>query len=84
MSFEAADHTRQACDVASFKVLVPDVTGQAFVFAKGSLEDAGFAWHVTGPIHGYAVNRVVSQSPAAGTKLARTRRPNTTRMSQFQ
>src|SRR5439155_24333300 len=56
-------------------VVVPDLTGQAFVFAKGSLEDAGFAWRVVGPVHGYAVNRVVSQSPAAGTKLKDTGAP---------
>jgi len=56
-------------------VVVPDITGQAFVFAKGSLEDAGFAWRVAGSVHGYAVNRVVSQSPAAGTKLKDTGAP---------
>ena len=27
-------------------IVVPDVSGQAYVFAKGMLEDAGFAWHV--------------------------------------
>ena len=59
-------------------VVVPDLTGQAFVFAKGSLEDAGFAWRVVGPVHGYAVNRVVSQSPAAGTKLKDTGAPTVT------
>ena len=46
---------------------VPDVRNQAFVFAKGTLEDAGFAWSVAGSVHGYAANVVVSQSPAAGT-----------------
>jgi PASTA domain len=56
-------------------VVVPDVTGQAFVFAKGALEDAGFAWKVAGSVHGYAANRVVSQSPAAGTKLKDTGAP---------
>ena len=56
-------------------VVVPDVTGQAFVFAKGALEDAGFAWKVTGAVHGYAANRVVSQSPLAGTKLRDTGAP---------
>src|SRR5262249_35012177 len=40
--------------------------------------DAGFAWHVTGPVHGYAVNRVVSQSPAGGTKLRDTGAPTVT------
>jgi hypothetical protein len=59
-------------------VVVPDLAGQAFVFAKGSLEDAGFAWQVVGGVHGYAVNRVVSQSPAAGTKLKDTGAPTIT------
>src|SRR5205814_1833316 len=54
---------------------VPDVSGQAFVFAKGLLEDAGFAWHVTGSVHGYAGNQVVGQSPAAGTQVVDTGAP---------
>jgi PASTA domain len=56
-------------------VTVPDVEGQAFVFAKGTFEDGGFAWRVLGPVHGYAANRVVSQSPLAGTKLKDTGAP---------
>jgi PASTA domain len=56
-------------------VVVPDVTGQAFVFAKGSLEDAGFAWQVTGNVHGYSANTVAKQSPEAGTKLIDTGAP---------
>jgi hypothetical protein len=56
-------------------VVVPDVTGQAFVFAKGSLEDAGFAWQVTGNVHGYSANSVATQSPEAGTKLIDTGAP---------
>ena len=48
---------------------VPSVTGQAFVFAKGTLEDAGFSWRVLGSVHGYAANLVVSQSPTAGTRV---------------
>src|ERR671935_833780 len=59
-------------------VIVPDVTGQAFVFAKGALADAGFAWKVVGSVHGYAANRVVSQSPVAGTKLKDTGAPTVT------
>ena len=50
-------------------LVVPDVRNQAFVFAKGTLEDAGFAWRVAGSVHGYAPNVVVSQSPAAGTRV---------------
>ena len=56
-------------------IVVPDVEGQAFVFAKGALEDAGFAWHVVGSVHGYAANTVVSQSPAAGTRVIDTGAP---------
>jgi hypothetical protein len=59
-------------------VVVPDVTGQAFVFAKGALEDGGFAWRVAGSVHGYAVNKVVSQSPVAGTELRDTGAPTIT------
>jgi hypothetical protein len=57
------------------KLTIPAVTGQAFVFAKGLLEDAGFAWRVTGPVHGYAGNQVVSQTPAAGTRVVDTGAP---------
>jgi hypothetical protein len=56
-------------------VVVPDVRNQAFVFAKGQLEDLGFAWRVGGSVHGYAANTVVSQSPPAGTKLINTGSP---------
>ena len=56
-------------------IAVPDVEGQAFVFAKGALEDAGFAWHVVGSVHGYAANTVASQSPPAGTKVIDTGAP---------
>ena len=38
--------------------LVPDVRDQAYVFAKTSLEEAGFAWRVTGGVQGYAANKV--------------------------
>jgi len=56
-------------------LVVPNVAGQAFVFAKGALEDAGFAWRVDGSVHGYAANTVVSQSPAAGSRLVDTGAP---------
>jgi hypothetical protein len=69
---------KATAQVAPPTVVVPDLEGQAFVFAKGSLEDAGFAWHVTGTVHGYAVNRVVSQSPVGGTKLRDTGAPTVT------
>jgi hypothetical protein len=59
-------------------VVVPDITGQAFVFAKGTLEDAGLAWKVAGSVHGYAANKVAKQVPAAGTKLRDTGAPTIT------
>jgi hypothetical protein len=57
------------------ELVVPSVTGQAYVFAKGILEDAGFAWHLTGPVFGYASNRVMAQTPAAGTRVVDTGAP---------
>ena len=56
-------------------IVVPDVRNQAFVFAKGALEDAGFAWKVSGSVRGYSSNTVVSQVPAPGTKLIDTGAP---------
>src|SRR5919206_1919707 len=56
-------------------LVVPDVRGQAFVFAKGILEDGGFAWHVAGGVHGYPTNLVASQKPAPGTRIDDTGAP---------
>ena len=56
-------------------IVVPDVRNEAFVFAKGQLQDAGFAWKVNGGVPGYPANIVVSQSPAPGTKLVDTGSP---------
>jgi hypothetical protein len=50
-------------------LVVPDVRKQAYVFAKGTLEQAGFAWRVEGSVPGYAANTVASQSPAPGTRV---------------
>jgi hypothetical protein len=50
-------------------LVVPDVRGQAFVFAKGILEDSGFGWRVTGGVQGYATNVVATQQPAAGSRV---------------
>jgi hypothetical protein len=50
-------------------LVVPDVRGQAYVFAKGALEQTGFAWKVGGPVQGYAANTVSSQSPDPGTRV---------------
>jgi hypothetical protein len=59
-------------------VIVPDVRNQAFVFAKGALEEAGFAWQVLGSVRGYSSNIVVSQSPAPGTRLVDAGAPRVT------
>jgi hypothetical protein len=56
-------------------VSVPDVRGQAYVFAKGTLEERGFAWRVAGSVRGYPANTVVSQTPAPGTRIVDTGLP---------
>jgi hypothetical protein len=56
-------------------LVVPDVRGQAHVFAKGMLEEAGFAWRVKGKVQGFSANVVVAQEPAAGTRVADTGQP---------
>jgi hypothetical protein len=56
-------------------LLVPDVRGQAYVFAKSTLEEAGFAWRVTGSVQGYASNLVSGQSPAPGSRVYDTGAP---------
>jgi hypothetical protein len=55
--------------VAPEALVVPDVRKQAYVFAKGSLEQEGFAWRVEGSVPGYAANVVVSQTPAPGSRV---------------
>jgi hypothetical protein len=56
-------------------VSVPDVRHQAYVFAKGTLEERGFAWRVVGPVDGYPANTVISQSPAPGARVIDTGMP---------
>jgi hypothetical protein len=56
-------------------LIVPDIRGQAFVFAKGILEDGGFAWRVRGSVQGYATNVVATQQPAPGTHVVDTGAP---------
>jgi hypothetical protein len=56
-------------------LVVPNVSGQAYVFAKGTLQDAGFAWRVEGAVRGYAANTVVEQRPAAGLRVVDTGAP---------
>jgi len=61
--------------VAPPLLVVPNVSGQAYVFAKGTLQDAGFAWRVEGSVRGYAANTVVEQRPAAGRRVVDTGAP---------
>jgi hypothetical protein len=56
-------------------LVVPDVRGQAYVFAKGILEDGGFAWRVRGKVEGYAANTVAEQAPLPGTRVVDTGAP---------
>jgi PASTA domain-containing protein len=63
---------------APTELVVPSVVGQAYVFSKGILEDAGFAWRVNGPVRGYSSNRVLTQSPAPGTHVVDTGAPTVT------
>ena len=59
-------------------LVVPNVSGQVYVFAKGILEDGGFGWQVRAGALGYPGNVVVSQSPAAGTRVIDTGAPRIT------
>ena len=61
--------------VAPPLLVVPNVSGQAYVFAKGTLQDTGFAWRVEGSVGGYAANTVVEQRPAAGVRVVDTGAP---------
>ena len=56
-------------------LVVPDVRSQPYVFAKGILEDAGFAWRLKGGAKGFPANVVVTQKPAPGTLLVDTGAP---------
>jgi len=66
---------KPAAPPAPEMLLVPDVRGKAYVFAKGMLEDGGFAWRVEGSVGGYAAKLVASQAPAPGTKVVDTGAP---------
>jgi PASTA domain-containing protein len=75
----AAAQAASATNVASLPTLVvPKVRGQVYVFAKGILEDSGFAWKVEGAVDGFAANLVADQRPAPGTKLVDTGAPTIT------
>jgi hypothetical protein len=56
-------------------LVVPNVQGQAYVFAKGILQDGGFGWSVGAGAKGYPANKVVGQTPAAGTRVIDTGAP---------
>lgn len=71
----AAGEGTSAAAPAMKVVVVPDLRKQAYVFAKGVLLDAGFAWTVDGPTQGYPSNLVVAQVPAPGTWLVDTGAP---------
>ena len=79
----AASKRIRAASVAKPKVaapakraplVVPDVRGKPYVFAKGILDDAGFAWRVATK-NGFATARVSSQTPAPGTRVVDTGAP---------
>jgi len=55
-------------------LVVPGVVGQPYVFAEGTLEDGGFAWHVAGG-NGFATAIVIAQSPKPGTRIVDTGAP---------
>ncbi|HEX4526946.1 MAG TPA: PASTA domain-containing protein [Gaiellaceae bacterium] len=56
-------------------LVVPDVRGQVYVYAKGILEDSGFAFRVKGSVKGYAANHVAAQAPSPGTRVVNTGAP---------
>jgi hypothetical protein len=60
----AASERKAAKPTAPTTLTVPDVRGKPYVFAKGLLQDEGFAWKVRGSVRGYAANTVVVQKPA--------------------
>ncbi len=59
-------------------MVVPDVQGQLFVFASGTLEDGGFGWKVRGSVEGYPANVIVAQAPKPGTHVLDTGAPTIT------
>jgi hypothetical protein len=59
-------------------IVIPDVQGQPYVFAKSILQDHGLAWHVTGPVQGFAANTVSVQRPSPGTTVIDTGAPTVT------
>ena len=56
-------------------LVVPEVRRQVYVFAKGILAEAGFAWRVEGPVKGHAGNFVATQTPGPGVAVVDTGLP---------
>jgi PASTA domain len=71
----ATTSTQASVSAQRATLVVPDVRGQAFVFAKGTLGDAGFSFRVDGSVHGFASNLVVAQVPIQGTRVIDTGAP---------
>src|SRR4051795_6634642 len=77
LTFAARRQATQAAPVAApvahhAGVTGPDVAHPVYVFANGGPEGGGFPGRVGAGAPGYAGYRVVSQSPAAGTRLIDT------------
>jgi hypothetical protein len=70
-----APGTPEVGEVAAAPLIVPDVRGLPYVFAKGVLEDAGLAWEITGKVEGYAVNLVTEQNVKPGSWVEDTGMP---------
>jgi hypothetical protein len=58
--------------------VVPDVVGEAYVFAESTLQQRGFGWQVAGPVAGWSGAVVSRQSPVGGTKVVDTGAPRVT------
>jgi hypothetical protein len=72
------DHQSKTHAAAPQVLLVPNVCRLTYVFAKGALEDAGFAWKVEGDVQGYAASHVARQLPAPGSVILATGTPTIT------
>jgi hypothetical protein len=72
---KAAATTTAVAPAPARTLVVPDVRTQPYVFAEGTLGDAGFGWRVEGAVQGYAANTVATQTPAAGTRVVDTGNP---------
>ena len=73
-----AAHRKRAGAAPKPTLFVPDVRGKAYVYAKGMLEESGFAWRVAGSVQGYAANTVAGQTPTPGTAVIDTGAPTVT------